>query len=139
MPKFPSREWAEEYCRVLNAHEPYKKAAKGWKWPILFKVKDLPPELASQYPGGEPGFLIRLEDGECLGVEWYDDASKADAPFILSASYKDWVDIITGKLNPLTAIIRKRLVIEKGEYQTIMRFPIAALEMVQAAKKVGIE
>jgi len=139
MPKFPSKEWAEEYCKVLNSHEPYKKAARGWQWPILFKVRDLPEELRKEYPSGEPGFLINLKDGDCLGVEWYDDASNADAPFIISASYKDWIEIITGKLNPLTAIIRGRLKIEKGDYKTIMRFPIAALEMVEAAKRVGVE
>ncbi len=138
MPKFPSKEWAEDYCKSLNNHEPYKKAAKGWVWPILFKVKDLPEELRKDYPSGQPGFILKLNNGDCEGVEWYDDASKADAPFILVASYEDWLDIIRGNLNPLTAILRRKLIIEKGEYSTIMRYPIAALEMVKAAQAVGV-
>ncbi len=136
---FPSKEWAEKYCQALNENESYAKSGKGWKWPILFKVRDLPEELRERYPSGQPGFILHLEDGKCKGVEWYDDASQADAPFILTATYKDWLEIISGKLNPLTAIMRRKLVIEKGNYSTIMRYPIAALEMVKSAQTVGLE
>ncbi len=129
MPRFPSREWAEEYCRVLASSEGYRRAARGWKWPILFKVKTAE---------GVKGFILYLEDGDCKGVEWFEDAGEADAPFILSATLEDWLDVISGRVNPLTAIMRRKLVLEKGEYSKILRYPIAALEMVRAAQTVGV-
>lgn len=139
MPEFPSKEWAEAYCRELNNNPNYERSGKGWVWPILFKVTRLPDHLEEKFKGKKPGFILKLENGECKGVEWYDDASIADAPFVLAATYDDWIDVINGKLNPLTAIMRRKLVVEKGNYSTIMRYPIAALEMVKTAQKVGLE
>ncbi len=135
VPVFPSKEWAEKYCEALNNNERYNKAGKGWVWPILFVVEDLPDELKEKYPG-KPGFLIKLENGKCLGVEWYDDATNVDAPYILGAKFSDWLDIIAGKMNPLTAIVRRKLKLLKGDYGTVMRYPIAALEMVKSAQQV---
>jgi putative sterol carrier protein len=131
MPKFPSKEWAEEYCKALNESESYRRSARGWVWPILFKVES--------GEGPSPGFILKLNNGTCEGVEWYDDADKADAPYVLSATLRDWLDIIQGKVNPVTAIVRRQLKLEKGDMATIMRYPLAALEMVKAAQKVGIE
>ncbi len=129
MPKFPSKEWAEAYCKELNRSESYARSARGWVWPILFVVKN----------GGKKGFVLKLNNGKCEGVEWYDDASKADAPYVLEATLQDWLDIIQGKVNPLSAIMRRKLVLAKGSYSIIMRYPIAALEMVKAAQRVPIE
>ena len=139
MPRFPSPEWAEKYCEELNKSETYKRAGRGWEWPILFKVKDLPEDLKQLYPSGSPGFVLDLYNGECRGVKWYDDASEADAPYILAATFNDWLDVIRGKVNPIAAIVRRKLVLEKGSVSVIMRFPVAALEMVRAAQRVGIE
>jgi len=129
MPRFPSKEWAEAYCEELNRSESYARSAKGWVWPILFVVKN----------GEKKGFILKLNNGKCEGVEWYDDASQADAPYVLEATLQDWLDIIKGKVNPLSAIMRRKLVLAKGSYSTIMRYPIAALEMVKAAQRVPID
>ncbi len=134
MPRFPSREWTLEYCKALNENEAYRKSAKGWVWPILMIVENAPG-----YEGKKPGLLLKLNNGVCESAEFYEDASNVDAPFILSADYKVWLDIINGKLNPLTAIVRRKLKLVKGSYSTIMRYPIAALNMVATAKKVPIE
>ena len=126
MPRFPSREWAEEYCRRLNENPGYRRAARGWKWPILFIVRD----------GERKGFILHLEDGTCKGVEWLDNPRGDEAPFVLEATLRDWLDVIEGKVNPLTAITRRRLVLSRGQYSVILRYPIAALEMVKTAQRV---
>ena len=128
MPRFPSREWAEEFCRELNRSDAYARSARGWVWPILFIVR-----LDN---GERRGFILRLENGRCLGVEWLDDPSRGDAPFVLEASLRDWIDIIEGKISPVTAIMRRKLVLAKGSYGAILRYPVAALEMVRAAQRV---
>jgi len=138
MPRFPSPEWARAYCEELNKSESYRRSARGWEWPILFKVRDLPEDLKSLYPSGSPGFVLDLYNGECRSVEWFDDSSRADAPYILSARYRDWVDVIEGRVNPVAAIMRRKLVLEKGSMSVILRYPLAALEMVKAAQRVGL-
>lgn len=139
MPRFPSRGWAEAYCEELNRNEGYARSGRGWVWPVLFRVTGLPKELSERFGGKEPGFVLMLNNGRCEGVAWYDDSSKADAPFVLSASFDDWLEVISGRLDPLVAIMRRKLVIEKGSFATIMRYSVAALEMVKSAQRVGLE
>lgn len=137
MPKFPSREWAEEFCRALNENEGYRRAGRGWVWPILFKVKTRPGEPPGFYPR-EPGFLVDLNDGVCRGVIWYDDARGVEAPFVIAAGYGDWLDVIGGRVSPVLAIMRRKLRVEKGDVSMVLRFPQAALEMVRSAQRVGV-
>jgi len=126
MPRFPSPEWAREYCRLLNENPSYQRAARGWKWPILFIVRD----------GERKGFILDLEDGRCKGVEWLEDPRGDEAPFVLEATLQDWLDVIEGRVNPLTAIVRRKLVLARGQVSAIMRYPVAALEMVRTAQRV---
>ncbi len=139
MPVFPSEEWAKAFCKAINESESYRRSAKGWVWPILFKVTDLPDDLLAKYPSGSPGMKVDLENGVCKGVEWYDDSSEGDAPYIISAKYSDWIDVINGKVNPVTAFVRRKLKLEKGSFATILRYSMAAVEMVKCAQKVGLE
>ncbi len=128
VPRFPSREWAEEFCRELNRSETYARSARGWVWPILFIVRG--------DDGGRRGFVLRLENGRCLGVEWLEEPRGDEAPFVLEAGLRDWLDVVEGRVDPLMAIVRRRIVLARGSYGTVLRFPVAALEMVRAAQRV---
>jgi len=130
----PDPQWAQEFCKAVNELEGYRKSAKGWVWPILFKATKLPGFVKEKYGSEVIGWKLNLNNGTCEGAEWFDDASKADADYILAASYDDWLAILEGKLNPTTALMRRKLKIEKGSYATVLRYPIAALYLVKAAK-----
>lgn len=136
MVEFPSREWAEEFCRALNESEGYRRSGRGWVWPILFVVTELPEELAAEAPSPSPGFVLHLENGACKGVEWVEDATRADAPFIISARFRDWLDVIEGRVNPVVALMRRKLVLKKGDFAAILRYPGAAIEMVRVAQRI---
>ena len=125
--EFPSKEFAEALCSELNRSEAYRKAARGWRWPILFKVEG----------GGRvgPGFVLDLYEGECRGFKWYDDASGVTADYILSASRDTWLKVIKGELHPMKAILEKKVKLEKGSYATIARYTRAAMEIVKAARR----
>ena len=135
--RFPSPEWAEAYCKALNESPEYRRAGRGWVWPILFIATDLPEDLRRIYPAGSPGFIVDLYDGECRGYTFFPDASKADAPFIIPARFSDWVDIIQGRESPVSALIRRKLVLRKGDMAAVLRYASAAIEMVKVAQRVG--
>jgi putative sterol carrier protein len=134
---FPSPEWAEAYCRALNESTEYRRAGKGWVWQILFTVTDLPEDLRRLYPSGNPGFILDLYDGECKGFKFYEDSSKADAPFIISAKFVDWLDVIRGRESPVSALIKRKLILRKGDMAAVLRYAGAAIEMVKVAQRVG--
>lgn len=138
MPVFPSLEWAEEFCKKVNESEEYRRSAKGWVWPILFTVERLPDDLKDRY-GDWAGIYVELKDGECLGVKFVTEKGSVDAPFVITGSYQDWMDVIKKGMNPVNAMVRRKIRLVKGNFSTILRFPKAAIELVNIAKEVGFE
>lgn len=132
--EFPSKEWAEIFCQKINENNNYRNAAKGWKWPLMFKVSSLSNELLKKFPSGSIGIKLDLFEGQCRGVEFYEDSSKGSADFVLTATFDSWMEILNGELNPVTAILQGKLKLEKGSMATVMRFPSAAVELVKSAQ-----
>jgi len=136
--KFPSMEWAEQFCREVNGSEEYRRAARGWVWPILFIVEDIPEEVLPQGPR-RLGLYVDLEDGACKGVSLVEDPDSVDAPFVIAAPYREWVELIRGGLDPIRALVTRRLRLVKGSFSTVLRYPKAAIELVRLAQEVGLE
>jgi putative sterol carrier protein len=137
---FPSKEWAEAFCKELNKNEKYGRAAKTWEGDILFVVTDLPEEISSKFGGRKTlAFKLDLWHGECRGMEWYEDPETAEAAYVLEAKFDDWIKIIEGKLGPIPAMTARKLKVKKGSLATIMRYTMAALEMVKTAQQVPIK
>jgi len=138
LPTFPSSEWAAEFCKRINKSEEYRRSAKGWVWPILFTVVDLPDELKRIY-GEWAGIYIDLKDGECIDIKFVFEGDSVDAPFVITGSYKDWMDVIEKGMNPVNALVRRKIRLVKGNFSTILRYPKAAIELVNIAKEVGLD
>jgi putative sterol carrier protein len=134
---FPSPEWAKKFCEALNNSKEYREAGRGWVWPILFITTDLPENLRNLYPSDKPGFILDLYNGECRESRFFEDSSKADAPFVIIARFRDWVDVIQGRESPLSAFLKRKLVLVKGDMSAILRYVNAAIEMVKTAQSVG--
>lgn len=138
MVKFPSKEWAEEFCRALNESADYRSAAARWEGDVIFSVINTPSQL-----GVSEKFAMKLylKHGQCHGVEVYasESISQADAPYILEADYRTWLDVISGKLQPLPAMVLGKIKVKKGSLATLAQYASAALAMIEVARKVGVE
>lgn len=134
---FLSQEWAERYCASLNSSPEYRRLGRGWVYPIVFAVTDLPEELRSSFPSGSPGFFIDLYDGTCRGASFHEDIAGLSAPFVISGKYSDWLDVLSGRESPISAIVKRKLVIKKGDMGLVLRYASAAIEMVKVAQQVG--
>ncbi len=137
MPEFPSPEWAEEFCKRINSSEEYRRSAQGWVWPILFTVEDLPETLVNKY-GSRPGILVELNNGRCINAKFLTEIRGDEAPFVITGKYKDWRELIEKGINPVNALVRRKIRLVKGNFSTILRFPKAAIELVNIAKEVGV-
>ncbi len=133
---FPSKEWAEEFCRKLNENQDYRNAAKTWEGSIMFLATNLPPRVAEKYGRDRAGFVLDLFHGECRGSQWAEDPDKAEADYILEATYEDWKRVISGQLGPIPALMSRKLKVKKGSLATLIRYSAAALAMVKTAQTV---
>src|SRR5688572_16592864 len=96
---FPSEEWLQALEQKLNADSRYQEIAKNWEGDLLFFIE----------PGGNLNerltFYLDLSHGTCRKVEYQPaPESYPNTTFTLSALYPDITSILTGKLNPMTAM-----------------------------------
>ncbi len=130
---FPSAEWLHELEVKLNADERYAEIAKNWEGDLFFFIE---PEgsLKEQLT-----FHLDLWHGKCRGVEYKPAPDSHPNPtFTLSASYNNIVGVLSGKLNPMTAMMTSKLKV-KGSMGYMMRNVPTVLDFVRVAQEVTKE
>ena len=127
--KFPSDEWAKEYASQLNASEAYERSAKDWEGDFIFTVEadDTLAETAYLFVG--------LYHGKCTDTALVASEDEREAQFIIRASAANWRKVIEGKLDPIPAMMTRKLKL-KGDMMKVMRYPKAAKELVNCVSRV---
>jgi putative sterol carrier protein len=127
---FPSPEWLQELESKLNSDEKYAKVAKNWEGDLFFLIE---PEdgLKEQLT-----FYLDLWHGTCRSVEYNPAPKKYAQPvFTLRATYKNITSILTGKLDPMTAMMTNKLKVQ-GSLGYMMRNVPTVLDFVRCAREV---
>ncbi|MEM3794421.1 MAG: SCP2 sterol-binding domain-containing protein [Thermoprotei archaeon] len=133
MPKFPSREWVEEYARKLNENPAYRDAGRTWEGDILFVVEKDESFSKSVY------IYLDLYHGECRKAVYYEEADQPPkAAYTYRGPYTNWRRLINKEIDPIQGILTGKFKLE-GPMMQIMRYTKAAKEMVNTATMVNTE
>ena len=127
---FPSIEWLQGLEEKLNSDEKYAQIAKNWEGDLLFLIE---PEgnLDEQLT-----FYLDLWHGVCRAVDYNPDPEKYPEPvFKLNATYNNITAVLTGKLDPMTAMMTNKLKV-KGSLGYMMRNVPTVLDFVRCAREV---
>ena len=131
--QFPSLEWLQELELKLNSDEKYAQIAKKWEGDLVFLIEpegNLKERLT---------FYLDLWHGTCRSVDFDPDPAKYPDPvFILQATYNHITAILTGKLDPMTAMMTNKLKV-KGSLGYMMRNVPTVLDFVRCAREVTSE
>jgi putative sterol carrier protein len=130
---FPSEEWLKGLEAKLNSDERYGEIARNWEGDLFFFIE---PEgnLKEQLT-----FYLDLWHGKCRKVEFKPSPEAYPKPgFIFTASYKNIAAILTGRLNPMTAMMTSKLKV-KGSMGYMMRNVPTVLDFVRCAQEVTTE
>jgi putative sterol carrier protein len=127
---FPSEAWLQGLEAKLNSDSRYKEIAKNWEGDLFFFIE----------PGGNLKerltFYLDLWHGTCRKVDFQPATDSHPNPaFTLSASYDNITSILTGKLNPMTAMMTSKLKV-KGSMGYMMRNVPTVLDFVRCAQEV---
>lgn len=131
--QFPSPEWLQGLKEKLNSDEKYAQVAKNWEGDLLFFIE---PEgnLKEQLT-----FYLDLWHGACRCADYNPNPEKYPEPvFRLTANYKHITAILTGKLDPMTAMMTNKLKV-KGNLGYMMRNVPTVLDFVRCAREVTAE
>ena len=126
---FPSDEWVQELVRQLNQSEAYERSAKDWEGDFIFVI-----ESDEMYPDTAYLFLGLLHGKSTEGAVLASRDGR-EAEFVISAPYKVWRRVVEGDLDPIQAMMTKKLKL-KGNLMKIMRYPAAAKEIIACCARV---
>jgi len=127
---FPSEEWLKGLEARINTDERYQDIARNWEGDLFFFIE---PEgnLKEQLT-----FYLDLWHGACRKVEFKPKPESYPNPaFTLTATYTNITAILSGKLNPMTAMMTSKLKV-KGSMGYMMRNVPTVLDFVRVAQDV---
>jgi putative sterol carrier protein len=131
--KFPSEEWLKVLQEKINSDEKHRQIAKDWEGDLLFIIE--PDETVKD----RLTFYLDLFHGTCRAAEYNPDTSTRPTPaFTLTSSYKNIVDVLNGKINPVTAMMTQKLKVN-GNMGYLMRNVPVVLDFVRCAGEVTDE
>jgi putative sterol carrier protein len=130
---FPREEWLKAFESRLNEDPHYRELAKNWEGDLFFFIE--PDENLKQ----ELTFYLDLWHGTCRKAEYNPQPdSHPGAAFTLSGTYTTITDILSGKLNAMTAMMTSKLKV-KGSMGYMLRNVPTVLDFVRVAQDVTAE
>jgi len=130
---FPSEEWLKGLEVKINTDKKYADIAKNWEGDLVFVIE---PEgnLKEQLT-----FYLDLWHGTCRKVDYMPALESYPNPvFTLTASYGNITAILSGKLNPMTAMMTNKLKV-RGNMGYMMRNVPTVLDFVRVVQEATEE
>lgn len=125
--------WSRACCARLNHRESYRQAAAGWTDAVVLCMT-ADPGLGI---AADRAVYLDLYRGRCRGTRMATAAERAAAPIVFSAPPAAWREMLAGGLDPVTAVMRGQLRLERGSLLMLSRYAGAAREMLAAAAAAG--
>lgn len=124
-----SDDWIQKWQARINASSTYRASAAKWEWPLVVRVR---PDAAAGLPAGRSIYLD-LWHGECREARAATPADIDRATFVMSGDVATWRGLLEGKLDPLAAIMMRKLSLDKGSATSLLGYVNAAKALVAAA------
>ena len=124
---FPSEAWVSNFFSDINNDEKYAQVGKKWEGSLVFEIKpdDVLPETVLIY--------LDLWHGKCREAKIIKSFDEVKTDFTLSAPFGNFGKILLGQLDPMQAMITRKLNVS-GNMGYIMRNVPEVLDFVRCAK-----
>ena len=129
---FPSTEWVDAYGAEINASEEYRKASTEWTHGSVALVMPAQPAIGVS---DDVGIWLDLDRGVCRSAKLVTRTEAQQAPFVLTAEYRYWKQIIKKELGPIAGIMQRKVGLV-GSLPIVVRFIKSAEALVDAATRV---
>ncbi len=120
--------WIAALAAELAASESYRRAAARWEGDLLLEVSD---------GGGDEAVYLDLHHGECRCARAGTAADREAVRFWLAAPRAVWEELLAGRLAPATAVLSRKLELQRGRLTALLPHIGAAQELVQAAARAS--
>jgi len=124
-----TEEWAQLWHEAINSNAAYKKAAAKWEGAIGM-VMDTDASMGIDAPRV---VVADLWHGDSRSAYAADEAALDDVPYVIKATPEIWKKVLAGKLDPIVALMGKKLKLAKGGLFALLPYAKAAKELVNSA------
>jgi len=128
---FPSPEWVEGLSSKLNSDARYAQIAKKWEGDLTLVIEPSGPVKETLY------YYFDLWHGTCRKQEILQSLSIKSA-FILNAPYENFVKVLKGEIEPMTAMLTRRISVQ-GNMAVMMRNIPVVMDFVRCAREITSE
>jgi len=131
--RFPSAEWLSALHEKLNGDARYGVVARNWEGDLLF---DIQPDDRLAKP---VTMYLDLWHGACRRVGYGVGLDDLPHPrFVLSSVYRNFTAVLTGELNPMTAMMTNKLRV-RGDLGYMMRNVPTVLDFVRCCREIPVD
>ena len=132
---FPTPEWVDALAAKLNSDERYAQVAKNWEGDMIVEIED----DTVDHPASPPSRIyLDLWHGGCRQARILsEDEKPPEAAFILHASLSNILKIFQGELDPMQAMLTRRLRVE-GNLAYMLRNVPTVLEFVRCCREIPL-
>ena len=127
--KFPSPEWMQVIKDKLNTDEHYAQVAKNWEGDMRLIIESDDTFSESLW------LYFDLWHGKCRDAYIEDQTSTKIPAFVLKASYGNYIKILSGKVQVMTALM-SRMISVKGSMAYMMRNVPTILDFVRCCQEI---
>ncbi len=134
---FPSQGWVDRLVNVLNNDERYAEVAKNWEGDLTVLIE---PDDAEAQPDLPMAIYVDLWHGKCRRSEILDlsEGESPQATFVLRAPRSNFIKIFSGDLDPIQAMLTRRLKVEGNMAYMLKNIP-TVLDFVRCCRIVQAE
>ncbi len=132
--EFPSDPWVLAYRDAINANPEYAKAGKDWTHGVVAMVVKAEATLGIEH---DLAMWLDVHEGKCRECKLM-PASEAEAlaPFVVSATYAQWKQVIKKEIDPTKALMQGKLKLTKGHMPTMVKYVNASKQLVESTTRV---
>ncbi len=131
-PKFPSPEWVQALEQKLNSDEHYARVASKWEGDMLIIIEPSGNLKERLY------YYFDLWHGTCRKALALEGMGDLKPTFVLTATYDNIVKILTKQLDPMTAMMTRKLQV-RGPMTVMMRNVPTVLDFVRCCDEITTE
>jgi putative sterol carrier protein len=129
---FPSPEWLQTLSDKLNSDMHYSEIARNWEGDIVVEIEPNGPLTGKLF------YYLDLWHGKCRKIEILAEIPNPKPKFILSATYDNISRIMKNELDPMQAMMTRKLQVH-GNMAYMMRNVPTVLDFVRCAREVTTE
>jgi len=134
VPELFGPQWVAAFKRAIDASADYMSASNNWELPVVMvqRADEKNGRPTPQYA------YFDLWRGTCREARMGTSLDVERAPVVISADRDVWIQILQGKLELLTAVMLRKISIDKGSPSMLIGSVAAMRALVKAAQVASV-